>query len=148
MSMSQPAPVNPARVFQYMGSQVRIHADASDTRGQFALVEFVTRPGLEPPMHTHTNEDEMFVIIDGSMNLIQESGARIVAAGEAGVVRRGTPHTFKILSPFLRTMNVFTPAGFEDFFRTLAGDTPPAFEKIAQVAAQFGTRLALRQLAI
>jgi|SRR5581483_6405986 len=129
------------RSFPYLGSQVRIHADASDTNGQFAMLEFQINRGLEPPLHFHENEDEFVLLLEGQMEATINGEKRIVNAGESVMFPRGVPHTFRVLTPTARTVGVITPAGFEDFFRALAGDPPPSFERLAEAAAKYGSRL-------
>ncbi|MBZ5601353.1 MAG: quercetin 2,3-dioxygenase [Acidobacteriia bacterium] len=128
------------RSFHYLGSQVRVHADAADTNGQFAMLEFRAFPGTEPPLHVHKNEDEFILLLEGRMEVTVGGNQRVVEAGDSVHFPRGVPHTFRILTPSIRTVGVITPAGFEEFFRGLAGDTRPSFERIAQAAAQYGTQ--------
>jgi len=92
-------------------------------------------------MHIHQNADEMFIVIEGKMNVIIAGVERVLSAGESATVKRGTPHTFKILTPSMRSFAVITPAGFEEFFRAFANDPAPGWDRIGQVAAQHGTRL-------
>ena len=139
MAATQTAP-EPLRSFTYLGNEVKVHADASDTDGRFALLEMRAYPGSEPPMHIHQNEDEHFVVLEGKIKLTVGGFETILSAGDSAVAKKGTPHTFKILTPYVRTMAVLTPAGFEDFFRALAGETPP-YERIAETAAHYGSRL-------
>ncbi|SRR5579883_522442 len=129
------------RSFPYLGSQVRVHADAADTNGQFSMLEFEVKAGSEPPMHFHENEDEFVVVLEGRMEATVNGTKRIVEAGQSVMFPRRVPHTFKVLTPSMRTMGVITPAGFEEFFRALAGDPPPPFEKLAEAAAKYGSRL-------
>jgi quercetin dioxygenase-like cupin family protein len=129
------------RSFRYLGSDFKVLADSSDTNGEFAVLEVRTSPGSEPPMHIHDSADEIFIVLEGEMRLTIAGVDRVLTAGESAIVRRGIPHTFKVLTAKIHTLGVITPGGFEDFFRTLAGDPPPPFERIAQVAAQFGTHL-------
>lgn len=90
-----------------------------------------------------TNEDEMFFVIEGSIKLTVAGVERVISDGESALVRRGTPHTFKTLSSSLRSLAILTPAGFEEFFRALAGDPPRSYEQIAQAATRYGSRLIL-----
>jgi mannose-6-phosphate isomerase-like protein (cupin superfamily) len=129
------------RSFTYLGNQVTVHADASDTGGKFAVLEMLSKAGAEPPLHIHENADEMFIVLEGQMQLTCGAQTCVLSKGESGIVKRGTPHTFKILSPVLRSMTIFTPAGFEEFFRAMAGDPPPTFEEIGRAAAQYGSRI-------
>ncbi len=136
-----PATIEALRAFRYMGSDMKIHADSSDSAGKCAVIEVTTYPGCEPPLHIHDDFDELFIVIEGQMKVIRAGVETILGPGESAIVKRGTPHTFKVLTPTLRSIGVITPGGFEDFFRTLAGDTPPSFQQIGETAARFGTRL-------
>ncbi|MBV8819476.1 MAG: quercetin 2,3-dioxygenase [Acidobacteriaceae bacterium] len=133
----------PAREFIYLGNLFKVIADSSDTQGRYAAMEVVSAPGSEPPLHIHANEDETFVVLEGSMRLTCAGEDRILNAGDAATVKRGTPHTFKVLTPTMRSLGIVRPGGFEDFFRELAGEERPSFERIAQTAAKYGTRLAI-----
>jgi len=141
MLTTETMPTAALRSFRYLGNEVRIHADLSDTGGQLAVLEMHSFPGAEPPMHIHDDADEFFFVLEGRMKLISDGVEAILSPGDSAIAKRGTPHTFKILSPSLRSMAIFTPAGFEDFFRALAGDPPPSHEMVGKVAARFNTRL-------
>jgi quercetin dioxygenase-like cupin family protein len=134
------ARANGLRSFRYLGIQVTVHADSSDTNGQFSVLEFHSVPGAEPPMHVHDNEDEIFIVLDGQMKVNCGGVEKVLSPGDSAVARRGTPHTFQILTPALHSLAIFTPAGFEEFFRTIGAAAQPSFEQIGQVAARLGTR--------
>jgi len=131
------------RSFRFLGNEAIVHLDASDTGGAFAVLEMRSVPGAEPPMHTHNNEDEYFIVLEGRMKVICGGVETVLSAGESAVAPRGTPQTFKILSPELRSLAILTPAGFEEFFRALANIERPSVEQIAKAAARFGTGLLL-----
>ena len=132
------------RAFWYLGNHVTIHADASDTKGQYALLEVISKPGGEPPMHYHENEDELFLVLEGELTVYRGNEELTVRAGESAMIFRGTPHTFRVRSKAARVIGVVTPAGFENFFRELGSSNPeeiPPFEKIAATAARYGSRI-------
>jgi mannose-6-phosphate isomerase-like protein (cupin superfamily) len=141
MATTQSSPETALRNFRYLGNYVTVHADSSDMDGKCSVLEMHAFPGSEPPMHIHQNEDEIFIIIEGRMKLTCGGVERVLSPGESAIAKRGTPHTFKILTPSMRSFAIFTPGGFEDFFRGLAGDGPLSVERIGQLAAQYGTRL-------
>jgi quercetin dioxygenase-like cupin family protein len=141
----------PARALWYLGNYIRIHADSADTNGQFAMVEVIGRPGGEPPLHYHENEDEMFLVLEGEMTLTRGDEQILLRAGDSAFVPRLVPHTFRNETPVVRTIGVVTPAGFEDFFRAMgepaeddsqAPASPfPSFQRIGETAARFGSRI-------
>jgi|SRR5215469_852753 mannose-6-phosphate isomerase-like protein (cupin superfamily) len=131
------------RSFRFLGNEAIVHLDSSDTKGAFAVLEMRSVPGAEPPMHIHENEDEFFIVLEGRMKVICGGIETELSAGESAVAQRGTPHTFKILSPELRSLAILSPAGFEEFFRALANVERPSVKQIAHAAARFGSRLNL-----
>ena len=97
------------RSFGFLGNEAIVHLDSSDTKGAFAVLEMRSVPGAEPPMHIHENEDEFFIVLEGRMKVICGGIETELSAGESAVAQRGTPHTFKILSPELRSLAILTP---------------------------------------
>ncbi len=103
----------------FMGSLMTVHVDSAATNGSSALIEMVGGPGVEPPFHSHRNEDEMFYLIEGSLKLFRGQEELTLRPGESGFLPRGIPHTFKIVSPIARWLVYMTPGGFEEFFRAV-----------------------------
>ena len=52
-------------------------------------------PGGGPPPHSHTKEDETFVVLEGDFDLLMDEHWRPLASGEAAYARRGSIHTFR-----------------------------------------------------
>jgi quercetin dioxygenase-like cupin family protein len=149
LSFEQPS-LNPrlARSIWFLGGLMTVHADASDTNGNVALIEVTGRPGGEPPRHVHQNEDEMFYVMEGKLKVFRGEEEIILKPGNSAFLPRGVSHTFKILSNSARWLVYVTPAGFEEYFRKLGRPaerltppdvvTPPDLEKFAHVAKEFG----------
>ena len=118
------APKSLENTYRYAGGTISILLSGADTGGQFSIWESVQKPGGEPPLHVHHTADETFLVMEGEMHFMV--GDRILAAPAGTVVfaPRGVPHTFKIKSPHARAITIATPAGFEEWFRTLG--TPAA----------------------
>jgi quercetin dioxygenase-like cupin family protein len=105
-------------------------ATGKETNGKFTIFEAIGIPGMEPPPHTHTNEDESFYILEG--NLLFTIGKEKVLAKEGDLVflPRNVSHQFKVLSPRFRSLISIYPAGLEDYFAPISipydsGDIPP-----------------------
>ena len=103
----------------FQGSLMTVHVDSAATAGSSALIEMVGAPGLEPPFHSHQNEDELFFLLDGSLKVFRGDEEITLKPGESGFLPREIPHTFQILSPTARWLVYLTPGGFEEFFRAL-----------------------------
>ena len=54
--------VNVGATFAYMGSLMTFLAKGSETGGRFALMEYYTKPGNEPPPHVHKREHELYFV--------------------------------------------------------------------------------------
>jgi quercetin dioxygenase-like cupin family protein len=100
-----------------MKSIVTILIDAQATDGRLALLEVVEQPGGEPPIHRHYWEDELLYVLTGELVLFIEGKWLAVPPGRAIMVPRGVEHTFAVLSTTARMLALFTPAGFESFYR-------------------------------
>jgi quercetin dioxygenase-like cupin family protein len=87
-----------------MGSIMSLLADGQDTQGRFALMEFRTKPGNEPPPHVHAWEAEMYYVLEGEMQFYCEEDVFRVRAGEVVFLPQGKPHAFYVRSPFARTL--------------------------------------------
>jgi quercetin dioxygenase-like cupin family protein len=119
--------------YRYAGGTISILISAEDTGGTFSMWEGVQKPGSEPPLHVHHANDETFVVLEGKMRI--RIGDEVYEAGPGDVVfaPRGIPHAFKIKSDMVRALTVCTPAGFEEWFRTL-GEPAKSFDVSDQVA--------------
>jgi quercetin dioxygenase-like cupin family protein len=115
----------PARSLDFRGGRMTIHADSSDTAGQFALIEIAGSTGGEPPLHVHRNEDEFFLVLEGELKVLRGKEELTLEAGQSAFLPRNVAHTFKIVSGFARFLNCITPGGFEQFFRDLAQPVNP-----------------------
>jgi quercetin dioxygenase-like cupin family protein len=133
------------RSFWYMGGHITMHADSQDTHGQFALMEVTGTPGLEPPLHVHTNEDELFYVLEGKLKVYRGEEELILEPGDSGFLPRNIPHTFKIMSTHMRALVYITPGGFEGYFRELSGEAVkhPSPAKMIKAANRYGISFVL-----
>jgi quercetin dioxygenase-like cupin family protein len=115
----------------FAGSLLHWPLTSAETDGTLAVGHAVVRPGGEPPLHVHAREDETFYVLDGQITF-QRGGQRIEAsAGDAVFMPRGVQHGFAVITETASLLQVFTPGGLEEAFRSLsqpapAGELPPA----------------------
>lgn len=104
------------------GSIMRILFDAGSTAGQLAMMRTRLRRGDASPLHVHHNEDEMFVLLEGSG--VFWAGDQRHEVGEGGVVflPRDIPHAYRFTSETADVLTICTPAGIEAFFRAAGHD--------------------------
>jgi len=137
MTATVPAPVlgrkTKHNTYRYAGGTGTILIDGSETGGAFALFEAVQMSGAEPPLHVHEREDETFYLLEGSVAFWVGGQVHRLEAGDSIFLPRRVAHTFRIKSPAARVLNYISPAGFEEWFRTL-GTPAESFELPASVA--------------
>ena len=92
------------------------------------VTEAVLRPGEEPPMHVHKNEDEWLYVLDGEVTFHVGGENYRGTAGAFTSFPRGIPHTFSVESETGRILVINTPGGFEHMFE-LAPRTPEEAER-------------------
>lgn len=101
----------------FNGALIIVKAGAETTDGRYAAVEFRAAKGFAAPLHTHRDEDEVFLVLDGNVRLQLDDA---IIEGEPGTLvysTRGTRHSFHIDSDEARLLLSFGPAGVERFFR-------------------------------
>jgi quercetin dioxygenase-like cupin family protein len=136
----------------WLGSLAVIKATAADTGGQLTLVEITEPPGAEAPLHVHHNEDEGFLVLDGSARF--EVGGETIEArgGDFAFGPREVPHRYTVGPEGCRMLFMFTPGGFEDLLRATSepatartlpppATEPPDMERLAAVARAHGNEL-------
>lgn len=84
MSVKQPVltpPQGGETVTSTGGSSVEMKVESSQTGGEYGTVLWTVRAGEEPPLHTHSREDELLYVVQGQ--LIARVGDARVAWGPA-----------------------------------------------------------------
>lgn len=106
-----------ANTYWYAGTLVNVLIDGERTNGRYAQLEITTRPGSEPPPHTHAREDEAFYLLDGSIRFTVGEHVVTAKAGDYVLMPKGIPHAFQVLTETAKVILTITPAGFENYFR-------------------------------
>ena len=115
-----------------------IKATPGDTGVRMAVIEQAAAPGTGPPWHVHSREDEVFNVIEGTVQFWRGTETFVKDAGAVVVLPKGIPHTFKNVGQ-TRSRVLFTliPDGLEKFFELRNKfDLTPA--EINALAKQFG----------
>lgn len=121
------------------GERFSIRVPSEETNGAYTMLEIVADHRNGTPMHVHQNEDEHFIILEGTARFAYGDKTADAPAGTNITVRRGIPHAWcNLCKSSLRMLVLFTPGGIDELFRTAAksGDTD-----IAALLDKFGTRM-------
>jgi len=116
-SLEQKERSNSGRVIRLGASTLTLKAVSEQTKGAYALIEYLVAPGDGAPRHKHTREDEAFYILDGTMTFQLGDRTETASAGGFVFIPRGLVHAFANTgSQPARTMLTLSPAGLEQFF--------------------------------
>jgi quercetin dioxygenase-like cupin family protein len=118
----------PALVVRRSGSEVRagieIKLDAESTNGELTAFELRMAAGARSARHLHTREQEVFLIIEGTLSLETDDGVTVLHAGDAAVLPREVRHAFGT-DHGARFLILTTPGGLERFFRDIDSGVQP-----------------------
>lgn len=106
----------------FLGNLVTVKATGADTGGRATVVEFLNPPGFAPPLHRHTVEDEMFLVLGGRATFWCDGQELTAGPGDFVLLPAGLAHSFLVAGDEpLHTLQITTPAGFERFAAAVGG---------------------------
>src|SRR5262245_15105214 len=83
----------------FLNHLATVKVAAGDSDSGLALVEFVAQRGFGPPLHVHTEEDEVMYVLDGEIRLGDaDADSPVLTAGAVVALPRGVPHTWQVVS--------------------------------------------------
>jgi quercetin dioxygenase-like cupin family protein len=146
------ATIDQGTALWHMGALLKFKAVGAETDGQFWLAEQYSERGYASPLHQHSREDELFIVLDGELTVHVDGTDQVAGEGAVAFAPRDLPHRFQVESPSARFLILSTPAGLEKwFFQTgtpaLAltlpppPDGPPDVRALVESLAAFGVRL-------
>lgn len=121
-----------------VGDGVRILADAHATGGKLVVFETLTQPGIGPPLHRHSIDDEYFYVLEGHVRFIVDGQEFRISAGGFAHAPKGSIHTFANCgtSPS-RMLVICTPPGLEGPFRAVHAMGPEGQKNMPAVVEAF-----------
>lgn len=129
-------------------SYLTVQLESAESDGALGVTYFRASPGESAPLHSHTLEDELFLIARGSVELRAGDTRKILTAGGCAFLPRGVVHGYTVLDDPAEFFVVTTPGGFERFFIAAGEDPAVALEdrtwsreKSRAVEAEIGTGL-------
>jgi quercetin dioxygenase-like cupin family protein len=117
-------------------------ATAEETDGAFILVEDRMSLGKMTPLHTHPNQDETLIVLEGEILLYAEGREHRVGPRGIAVARRGVPHAFMVTSESALMLTLQTPRSGEAFYRDASepsteetdAERPPDLDRLRAAA--------------
>jgi quercetin dioxygenase-like cupin family protein len=119
MSLNDPVLTGPGAgrtVTHDSGSSLELKMAGEKAGGDWAVVEWQLRASDEPPIHTHTREDETLYVLDGSITAFVGDQRIDVEAGSYAALPKNVPHDLTVRGEQARLLITVEPAGAEYFF--------------------------------
>ena len=73
-----------------------IRLSAAESDSAISIIEHHVPYGDSPPLHIHLNEDEVFMVHEGTVRMRIAAVEMILRAGDVAVAPRGIPHSFRV----------------------------------------------------
>jgi len=126
-----------------LGDRMTFKLTGADTNGAFTLIEELNEPGTMIPMHVHDDEDEVFKVLEGQLELTVGGETTVLKAGDLAYGPKGVPHSWKVVGDEkARVILSVFPSGIEEMFRELGAmpPGPPDFEKVSEICGRYNIR--------
>ena len=126
---SAPAAIGPADgELVYVGRDpVRIKVGAAGRKGRFGMITQDVSVGTSIPIHLHEFEDEIIFIQSGTGEATLGEARVNLVAGSVLFVPQGTWHGGRNTgTEILRWIAIYSPSGFEGYFREIGRPSPDA----------------------
>lgn len=98
------------------GSRAEIAVGGPHSGGDYAVLRYHVVAGDEPPLHTHTKEDEMVFVVEGEITAFVGDSRVDVGPGALAALPRGVPHTIRVKGDSATLLLTVVPSGVERFF--------------------------------
>ncbi|MDI1315514.1 cupin domain-containing protein [Prosthecobacter sp.] len=136
-------PPGQGRIVRAFGEEVEFVLTGEQTGERFTQWIETTPPGVGPPPHYHTLEDENFYVMEGSPEFFHDGRWTAVTAGSVVFMPKGEVHAFRNAGTTTLKMLITTvPSGFETFFtrcaEEFAKEGGPDMAQITDIAAKHG----------
>src|SRR6266576_1541566 len=132
MSLNEPVLTGPGagRTVAYgNGSSAELKITGEQSGGDYGVVEWRVHAGDEPPIHTHTREDETLYVLDGAITAFVGDQRIDVDAGSYAALPKDIPHGLTVRGAEARLLATLARAGAEYFLvpRNEADEDPSRF---------------------
>jgi quercetin dioxygenase-like cupin family protein len=118
MSLTEPVLSGPGagRTVTYgSGSSAELKLVGEQSGGDWAVVDWRVRAGDDPPIHTHTREDETIYVLEGAITAYVGDEKIDVEAGSYAALPKNVPHGLTVRGDEARLLITLEPAGAEYF---------------------------------
>src|SRR6478736_6268772 len=104
------------RALWHLGALLNFKALGAETGGQFWALEGLADRQMAVPLHAHSNEEEVWYVLEGEITFTIGDETRTVGAGAFAYIPRHVAHTFQVRSETARWFGFGIPAGLDQWF--------------------------------
>ena len=129
------------KTIHVIGDTQTLKLPVINMNGSFTLIKEEKHQGNGIPFDVHQNEDEVFKVMEGEMELTVGDKTSVLKAGDVAFGPKGVLHACKIIGDkkakvILREL----PAGNKKIFKELSElhEGPPDFKVIAEICGRYG----------
>jgi quercetin dioxygenase-like cupin family protein len=103
------------------GERFLIRVPSEATNGSYSITEIISSPGDSTPVHLHDNEEEHFLILEGTVRFLYGDKTFDANAGTMVTCKRGIPHAWgNATDAPIHMMVTVSPGGCEEALRMIA----------------------------
>ncbi|NKQ27116.1 cupin domain-containing protein [Streptomyces galbus] len=147
--MSFPLVRNPGEgtLYRYYDTVQEQVVSTSETRGVATVLRLTMRPSDAPPLHSHSREDESWVILSGRVRFwvgsasLDECDVHDAGPGAYVFGPRLVPHTFQPITSTAEVLQINNPGAIEGYFRSIGSADARHDTDHADLLAQYGVTL-------
>ena len=115
-----------AKNYNLGGHPTAVLLSGAETGGRMCLTEVTIGPGIGPPLHVHTREDEQFFVLEGEVTFYVGDQRVVAREGTAVFAPRNSPHRFcNEGATRARMLVMSTPGNFDAFARDAGIEVAP-----------------------
>lgn len=133
--------------FRYYKSVIEQVVSNAETGGAVTVMRQTVHPEDAPPLHTHSREDESFVILSGRVRYwvgspsLAECDVHEAEPGAYIFVPRFTPHTFQTITPTSDILVINNPGAIEGYFHAIGPADARSDTEHTDILGHYGTVL-------
>jgi mannose-6-phosphate isomerase-like protein (cupin superfamily) len=126
--------------FTVLSQLVEVFVTSEMSEGTMTVLVQTSKPGEGVPPHSHTREDELFTVLEGSYEVFDGTKWQPLSQGESYFARRLGTHGFRNAGTTTGRLHaVIAPGGLERYLERLGKlSFPEDLEEIRKLGEQFG----------
>ncbi|CCH30728.1 cupin domain-containing protein [Actinosynnema sp. NPDC047251] len=130
--------------YHYYDNVIEQVVSTTETHGAVSVMRLTVRRGTAPPLHTHSREDESWVVLSGRVrfwvgsNSLDDCDVHDAEPGAYVYGPRLVPHTFQSITDVADILVMNNPGAIEGYFRSIGRNDARDDFHYTDLAARYG----------